>query len=184
MTASSQKWKHESCGVEFRNQEQYSQLFQDLQDEELSRKRRAAARAASGTNTSSTSSTSGTTGVTTRATARTERKEPDEPVAPSGNTSSSTSSSATAAPAINLTRDEQLELSDRAKQTVRDQQLAIIFLNKLDKKKYGAMLEDWDNRLNDGEDVYPKTLNEAFRRVSNRKMDPRNVAQYFRKATF
>ena len=144
----------ESCGVEFRNQEQYSQLFQDLQDEELSRKRRAAARSAS---------------------ARTERKEPDEPVAPSGNTSSSTSSSATAAPAINLTRDEQLELSDRAKQTVRDQQLAIIFLNKLDKKKYGAMLEDWDNRLNDGEDVYPKTLNEAFRRVSNRKMDPRNM---------
>ena len=52
---------------------------------------------------------------------------------------------------------------------MRDQQLAIIFLNKLDKKKYGAMLEDWDNRLNDGEDVYPKTLNEAFRRVSNRK---------------
>ncbi len=58
---------------------------------------------------------------------------------------------------------------------MRDQQLAIIFLNKLDKKKYGAMLEDWDNRLNDGEDVYPKTLNEAFRRVSNRKMDPRNM---------
>jgi hypothetical protein len=58
---------------------------------------------------------------------------------------------------------------------VRDQQLAIIFLNKLDKKKYGAMLEDWDYRLNDGEDVYPKTLNEAFRRVSNRKMDPRNM---------
>ena len=73
-----------------------------------------------------------------------------------------------------ITTDEESEIKEEALLKSRDQQLAMIFLNKLDTKRYGSMLAEWENRLNDGDDVCPQTLIEAFRRVSNRKVDTRS----------
>ena len=72
-----------------------------------------------------------------------------------------------------IAKDKRLDRHD-AKAMARECELSMIFIQKLDKKRYGSMLEEWENKLNDGEDVYPKTLAEAIRRVNNRKMDPRN----------
>ena len=54
-----------------------------------------------------------------------------------------------------ITTDEESEIKEEALLKSRDQQLAMIFLNKLDTKRYGSMLAEWENRLNDGDDVYP-----------------------------
>ena len=53
----------------------------------------------------------------------------------------------------------------------KDRELAMMFVQKLDRKRYGSILVDWENRLTDGQDVYPKTVAEALRRISSRRMD-------------
>jgi hypothetical protein len=65
--------------------------------------------------------------------------------------------------------------TDVARTQVREENLTMLFLTKLDRKRFGAILEEWENRLNDGDDIYPKSLSEALRRVNARKVDMRNV---------
>lgn len=57
--------------------------------------------------------------------------------------------------------------------TNKDEELAMAFVQKLDRKRYGSILLDWENRLTDGTDVYPKKVSEALRRISSRKLDER-----------
>jgi hypothetical protein len=55
----------------------------------------------------------------------------------------------------------------------RDETLAMLFLQKLDKKRYNNTLVEWENSLADGTDIYPKTLPDALKRINSRKVaDP------------
>ena len=51
----------------------------------------------------------------------------------------------------------------------RERELAMIFINKVDKKRYGNILDEWSNRAGDGEDIYPTSVTEALRRFSYRQ---------------
>lgn len=56
----------------------------------------------------------------------------------------------------------------------KDEELAMMFVQKLDRKRFGNILIEWENRLTDGQNVYPKTVAEALRRISSRKSEGRS----------
>jgi len=58
--------------------------------------------------------------------------------------------------------------------TDKANEITMMFIQKLDRKRYGSILIDWENRLTDGDDVYPKTIAEALRRIGSRKTDDRH----------
>ena len=57
----------------------------------------------------------------------------------------------------------------------REKELTMTFLSKIDKKRYGSILDEWENRLNDGEDIYPESLTDALQRFNNRKLDSKSI---------
>jgi hypothetical protein len=66
---------------------------------------------------------------------------------------------------------EETEIVKKQRLTIeREKALAMTFICKLDKKRYGDLLDSWEAQLNDGYDVYPKTLADAFLRAGNHKI--------------
>lgn len=55
------------------------------------------------------------------------------------------------------------------KQKAKDRAEAIMFLNRLDRKRFGNMLQEMQNFHAAGQDVYPKTLIEAYQRARTRR---------------
>ena len=55
----------------------------------------------------------------------------------------------------------------------KDEELAMMFVHKLDRKRFGYILTEWENRMSDGQNVYPKTVAEALRRIGSRKSEGR-----------
>ena len=65
---------------------------------------------------------------------------------------------------------------EEARAITREKFLVQVYLRAISKSRFGRMLEELNNDLSTGFDRYPTTLAEAFGMVSNRRDDPRNVA--------
>ena len=68
--------------------------------------------------------------------------------------------------------DEQIT---QAKQTAKDKLLGVSYLMCVDRTKFGKLLEDVENAYLTGVDQFPKSVNDAYHRVTNWSNDPRNV---------
>ena len=56
----------------------------------------------------------------------------------------------------------------------RERQMACAFLLSADRSRYGRLIEELENSYVEGNDRYPKTLEEAHKRLEYWKQDPRN----------
>jgi hypothetical protein len=56
--------------------------------------------------------------------------------------------------------------------------MAVAFLNKIDRTRYGRMLEDLKNSYLMGQNNYPTNLTDAYNLVVNWQQDPRNMVHY------
>jgi hypothetical protein len=65
---------------------------------------------------------------------------------------------------------------DRA--VAREQSMAVAFINKVDRTRYGKLLEDLQNNYLMGQNNYPTNLTEAYNLVVNWRQDPRNMVHY------
>ena len=59
----------------------------------------------------------------------------------------------------------------KIRQITRDRALAVMFLEKVDKKKYTSLLNDLHNQHTRGTTQYPKTLSEAYTMVYKHKYE-------------
>jgi hypothetical protein len=72
---------------------------------------------------------------------------------------------------INDATEEQLaEANERS--------LAVAFINKADRSRYGRMIEDLANNYLMGQNNYPITLTQAYNLLVNWQQDPRNMVHY------
>jgi Reverse transcriptase (RNA-dependent DNA polymerase)/Zinc knuckle len=55
--------------------------------------------------------------------------------------------------------------------------LAVAFLLGADRIRYGKLIEDMENSYLQGQNNYPKTINDAYNLLSNWKQDPRNMVR-------
>jgi hypothetical protein len=64
------------------------------------------------------------------------------------------------------------------KAAAREQSIAVAFLNKVDKTRYGRMLEDLKNSYLLGQNNYPTNLTDAYNLVVNWQQDPQNRVHF------
>jgi hypothetical protein len=64
------------------------------------------------------------------------------------------------------------------KNMAREQSLAISFLNRVDRTRYGKLMEDLKNSYLLGQNNYPTNLTDAYNLVVNWSQDPRNMVHY------
>lgn len=62
---------------------------------------------------------------------------------------------------------------DTKLQEWKEKHLAFLFIQKVDRARYGSIVTQWDNDLVDGRPNYPETVVEAKRRLDNRKNEIR-----------
>ena len=60
-----------------------------------------------------------------------------------------------------------------AKQTAKQEYLAVAFLLAADRNRYGILIQDLENEFTQGVDKYPKTLTDAYYLLLNWKHDPK-----------
>jgi hypothetical protein len=59
-----------------------------------------------------------------------------------------------------------------------ERSIAIAFINRADRTRYGRLLEDLRNNYLMGQDNYPRSLNQAYNLLVNWQQDPRNMIHY------
>jgi hypothetical protein len=80
-----------------------------------------------------------------------------------------------ATPFVPATVAEQ-EAMAQALLEMEDKIMAMKFLRKLDRKRYGNWLDHLENELNEGRDIYPKKLIEAYQQANGRRENGKIVA--------
>ena len=64
----------------------------------------------------------------------------------------------------------------------KDRYYAVAFILGADRTRYGKMIEDLENAMVQGDDRYPKTLNDAYNLLLHWKMNPRNLTRMLNSA--
>jgi hypothetical protein len=80
-----------------------------------------------------------------------------------------------ATPFVPTTVAEQEAMAQALLEMV-DKIMAMKFLRKLDRKRYGNWLDNLENELNEGRDIYPKKLIEAYQQANGRRENRKIVA--------
>ena len=64
---------------------------------------------------------------------------------------------------------------DTITKKAKDRYLAMCFILGADRTRYGRLIENMENSFLQGQDTYPKTVNNAYNLIANWKQDPRNL---------
>ena len=64
---------------------------------------------------------------------------------------------------------------DALSKTAKEKYLAMSFMLGADRTRYGRLIENMENAFLQGQDTYPKTINNAYNLIANWKQDPRNL---------